>query len=118
MSEKYELLGRYDIKEPQLLKLSIRSHVNDSYNRLLLLRGCLQENLDFEELFGEYFEQFSDECSDFVAVIGFLHEIGMMSDVIHNAVLSQTETLQNEIISFYKLVYVVPDDEEEENENE
>lgn len=113
MSEKYELLGKYDIKEPQLLKLSIRSYVNESYKRLQLLRGYLQENTDFEELFGHYFDQFSDECSDFFAVIGFLHEVGMITDVIHNAVICQMETIQNEVIAMYKMVYVVPEQEEE-----
>lgn len=113
---KYELLGKYDIKEPQLLKLSIRSHINDGYKRLQLLREHMQENTDFADLFGQYFEQFCDECSDFFAVIGFLQEVGMLSDVIHNAVICQLETIQNEVVSMYKMVYVIPEQESDNDD--
>jgi len=110
MSEKYELLGRYDIKEPQLFKLTVRQYVNQMYKQLCLLRDTMSDHLDFEELFGQYFEQFCDEYARFLSVLEFMHDVGMLSDVLFNAVLMQVETLESEVIGFYKLVYVLDEE--------
>lgn len=116
MSE-YEILGKYDVKEPQLFKMTVRQNVNDMYKRLCLFRDTLQEHLDFEELFNTYFEQFCDEYTKFLCVIEFMHDVGMLSDVIRNAVLMQVETIENEIIGFYKVVNVLDEENLEKEES-
>lgn len=109
MSSSFELFGKYDVKETGFSKVEIRNCVNSMYNQCDVLRGAMKANVDCEELFGEYFEQFETEFVNLLAVIGFLHEVHMLGSGIHDGVLYKLDEMLEEVTVMYKRVYYESD---------
>lgn len=105
MSSRVELLDKWDVKETPCCKVEIRNCVNDMYNQTNVLRGAMKAQLDCEEFFGEYFEQFETEYVSLLAVVGFLHEVHMVNDGIYKGILWKLDEMMQEVMEMYKQVY-------------
>ena len=105
MSPNFELLDKWDVKETPFSKVEMRNCVNDMYRQVDVLRGAMKAQLDCEEFFGEYFEQFETEYTNLLAVVGFLHEVHMMNDGVHKGVLWKLDEILQEVLQMYKQVY-------------
>lgn len=105
MSVRFELLGKYDVKETGFSKVEIRNCINSMYNQCDVLRCAMNANVDCEDLFGEYFEQFETEFVGLIAILGFLHEVHMISPGTHDGVLYKLDEMLDEVTILFKKVY-------------
>lgn len=105
MSSRFELLGKYDVKENRFSRVEIRDHINKMYNQLDVLKLAMTAHVDCEDLFGEYFEQFEVEYIDLMAIIGFMYEIKMINSGTHDGILYKLDEMLQEVTELFKKVY-------------